>query len=146
MWRTRVFSWRYVGIVLIPLSSLFVGCHWQNAPPAVNVQAARGADDLPVQQSPLYRAAVRQYAHHNYPAALAGVNALLQQPQYQHRPSDLDFLRQQQAICRHAVDPHAVAVSVPNPKRLFPLLGWLCSDPTPSDNSQFHNSLCRRVV
>ena len=63
---------------------------------------------MPVQQSPQYRAAVRLFAHHDYPAALAGVDALLQQPQYQNRPADLDFLRQQQAICRHAVDPHAM--------------------------------------
>ena len=113
MWRTRVFSWRCAGLALISLPSLLVGCHRQNAPPTVDAQATRSPDVVPVQQSPLYRAAVRQFARHDYPAALAGVNALLRQPQYQRRPADLDFLRQQQAICRHALDPHAAAVPAP---------------------------------
>ncbi len=77
--------------------------------PAANT---RTVDSVPVQQSAQYRAAVALYARHDYPAALAGVNSLLQQPQYQQRPADLDFLRQQQAICRHALAPHVAAVPV----------------------------------
>ena len=69
---------------------------------------------LPVQQSPVYKAAVGQYQRHEYAAALAGIDGLLREPQYRQRPADNAFLLRQQAICRHAVDPR-VSASAPAP-------------------------------
>ena len=125
VWKHRAFSRRCVALALLSGSSLLVGCHPSHtslvAGPA-KVQASGRASLVPVQQSPQYRAAVRLFAHRDYPAALAGVDALLRQPQYQNRLADMDFLRQQQAICRHAVDPHAaqlrLAASAPSPALL----------------------------
>ena len=113
MWEHRVFASRCVGLTLLSLPLLLlVGCQGQHPPLAASRaqtqgSAAASASGGPVQQSPEYRDAVRRFARHDYPAALTGINRLLQQPQYRNRPADLDFLRQQQAICRHAVAPHA---------------------------------------
>lgn len=101
MWKHSSFSRGCVVLVLLSVSPCLVGCHGQRssyvpAPAA----SARTADAAPVQQSPPYRAAVRLFADHQYPAALADINSLLRQPQYQNRPADLEFLRSQQAICR----------------------------------------------
>ena len=97
MWETRVLVCRCVGLVSLSLPALLVGCQWQHiaaagqARPQAN-QADTSPNAVPVQQSPEYRAAVRLFARRDYPAALAGINALLQQPQYRNRPADLDFL------------------------------------------------------
>ena len=122
MWKHFASSRRYAGLVLLSVSSLLVGCHGQRpflAAASLQPQVGSAATMGPVQQSPEYRASVRLFARRDYPAALAGVDALLRQPLYQNRPADLDFLRQQQVICRHAVDPHAtpprLAASVPAP-------------------------------
>ena len=132
MWKSRALLRRYMGLASLFASPLLSGCHWQQTsfpanfakPPSASATAP--AVIVPVQQSPLYRAAVAQFARHDYPAALAGVTALLQQPQYQHRPADLDFLRRQQAICRHAFDPHAAAVP-PAPLAAAPVTPRLAS-------------------
>ena len=110
MWKHSSFSRGCVGLVLLSVTLSLVGCHGQRSPAATAPAAdARAADVVPVQQSPPYRAAVRLFAGHQYPAALVQINSLLRQPQYQNRPADRDFLRQQQTICRRAIDPHALA-------------------------------------
>jgi len=115
VWKHRAFSWRCAELVLLSVSPLLVGCHLQHSSPAANRaklqvgSAGASSVGLPVQQSPQYQAAVRQFGRHDYPAALTGINHLLQQPQYRQRTADNAFLLRQRAICRHAIDPSVTA-------------------------------------
>ena len=128
VWKPRAFSRRCVGLALLSLPAFLVGCHQQRTS-RVAVQA-EPLSLVPAQQSPQYRAAACLFARHDYRAALAGVDALLHQPQYQERPADLDFLRRQEAICLRAVDPHAT------PPRLAASAPALASLPMPRPISQ----------
>ena len=119
MWNRRVSSRLCVVSALLPVSLLLLGCHHQHSS-ASNKAMPRGTDSialvngLPVQQSEGYQAAVRQFTHHQYPAALASIDSLLKQPQYRQKTADRAFLLHQQAICRHAIDPR-IPASVPVP-------------------------------
>ncbi len=98
------------------------GCHSPSLP-STN-QTASSQISLTVQQDPAYKSAVGQFSKHDFSEALANIDALLDKPQYVHNPTDYAFLLHQQAICRHAINPHvptdAASISLPVP-RLVPV-------------------------
>ena len=94
-------------LALVAVALLACGGCFQKPPSApLSIRSARS-----VQAAPQYRQAVRSFAHRDYRQALSLVNGLLAGPEFQRDPASLSFLRSQQAICRHAVDPHAVTAA-----------------------------------
>ncbi len=83
-------------------------------PPAASVQG--GSSPRAVQSTPQYRQAVRFFARRDYPHALAAVDRLLAEPQVAQDPVGSGFLRSQQAICRHALNPEAPYPVAPHPQ------------------------------
>ena len=87
------------------------GCH-PPVTPSGN-QTSSSQTSLTVQQDPIYKSAVAQFSRHDFPDALASINVLLSKSQYSQNSTDHAFLLHQQAICRHAIDPHISADLAP---------------------------------
>ncbi len=121
MWKSRVFLRCGVQSTLLLASLCLSGCHVQHTALTANQTEPPGSatglsGGTAVQQSVEYKDAVRRYSRHDYSAALTKINYLLQQPQYQQKPTDRAFLLHQQAICRHAINPQlAVSASLAAP-------------------------------
>ena len=113
-----LFLRRYGGISLLLLG----GCHARTADyplPLAHV-ASPSTTALTIQQDAIYKKAVVQFSHHDFPGALAGINVLLDKPQYAHNSTDHLFLLHQRAICRHAIDPRVSADDRPVSPPLVP--------------------------
>lgn len=95
---------RSAGIPLV----LLAGCHAKTAERSPAHAVAPFAA-LTAQQDPVYKNAVVRFSRHDFPGALAGINALLDKPQYTRDSADHFFLLHQRAICRHAIDPRIAA-------------------------------------
>lgn len=102
----RVFAFRVSAAAVCALA--LAGCHSQalrlSAAPQTSSQTHLG-----VQSDAVYQQAVGQFSRHDFKDALAGINSLLAKPQFAQNPADHSFLLHQQAICRHAIDPHIPA-------------------------------------
>lgn len=89
----------------------FTGCHFPSSP-SIN-RSVPSQTSLTVQQDPAYKNAVAQFSRRDFPGALANIDVLLSKPQYLQTSSNHNFLLQQQAICRHAIDPRVAANATP---------------------------------
>ena len=108
--------------LLLPLAVLLAGCHVQPAAHPTSLRTSAAAPASPdVQQDAAYKTAVAQFGKHDYSATLISINGLIAKPQYAQNPAAHAFLLHQQAICRHAIDPHLAADLPPaSPAPLLP--------------------------